>query len=148
MSEATPIRGSCLCGGVTFELVPPTDFVAHCHCKSCRLSHGAAFVTWTGVPMARFRLTAGETLLKWYASSAWIEWGFCSVCGSSMLYRAVAEGHPEAPKVDRMYVTAASLVDPLDKPPLVHVSWEEHLPWLSIPDGLPKHRGKTAERIE
>lgn len=148
MSSPAPLRGRCLCGEVAFEVTPPTRFVSHCHCESCRLSHGAAFVTWTSVPLERFRVVSGEALLRWYHSSAHIAWGFCSRCGSSCLYRAVSEGHHEAPNVDRMYVTAASLIDPLDREPAAHVSWEERVPWLRIRDGLPKHRGKTAEVMD
>lgn len=141
------LHGRCLCGAVRFTLTPPTDFVAHCHCSSCRASHGAAFVTWTSVPRERFAFDAGEAEVGWYRSSPTIEWGFCRNCGSSMLYRAIAEGHPEKPKPERMYVTAASL-DALDKSPAVHVSWEEKIGWLQVPDGLPKHRGKTDEVME
>ena len=136
------LRGTCFCGAVRFRLTAPTDFVAHCHCRSCRVSHGAPFVTWTSVPQDRFVFESPESHLRWYRSSPQIEWGFCATCGSSLLYRAVASGNPEAPKLDRMYVTAASL-DALDRMPAVHVSYEEHVDWLRVPDGLPKHRGKS-----
>lgn len=141
------IRGRCLCGAVQFALEPPTDFCAHCHCQSCRLAHGAAFVTWTSVPSDRFAFVSGEEQVSWYRSSSAILWGFCNICGSSMLYRADREGHPEAPKLDRMYVTAASLIDPIDKEPKAHVSYEEKLSWLNMPDAIPKHRGKTDETL-
>lgn len=98
------------------------------------------------MPLDRFAFTRGEEHVRWYRSSAWIEWGFCGACGSSMLYRAIAEGHPEKPQVDRMYVTAASL-DRLDRAPGEHVSFEEHVAWLDVGDDLPKKRGKTNERI-
>jgi hypothetical protein len=97
--------------------------------------------------MDRFAFVRGESDVKWHRSSEWIEWGFCGTCGSSMLYRAIADGHPEKPQVDRMYVTAASL-DGLDRKPGAHVSFEEHVEWLDVRDELPKHRGKTNERIE
>lgn len=142
------IRGRCLCGAVSFSLEPPTTFVSHCHCESCRLSHGAAFVTWTSVPNERFAVTSGADLIGWYASSAYIEWGFCKTCGSSMFYRVVADGHHELPKRDVMYVTVGSLIDPIDRDPMLHVSWEEHVPWLGMTDALPKHRGKTREVME
>jgi len=139
-------RGRCLCGDVAVELEGPLDFVAHCHCTSCRRAHAAAFVTWTSVPLARFELR-GEHV-RWYRSSETIEWGFCPRCGSSMLYRAVAAGHPEEPKIDRMYVAVAALVDPPDLAPAAHVSYEEHVPWFTPGDALPKHRGKTSERLD
>lgn len=85
--------------------------------------------------------------MSWYCSSTWIEWGFCRHCGSSMLYRARSEGHPEAPKVDRMYVAVGSLVDPMDRQASAHVSFEERVPWFEPTDALPKHRGKTDQRM-
>jgi hypothetical protein len=102
-------------------------------------------VTWTSVPAARFSFDRGEDAVTWFRSSPQIEWGFCSKCGSSMLYRAVDDGHPEAPKRDRMYVCVASLRDPIDSEPQVHVSYEERVAWFSPHDDLPKHRAKTDE---
>jgi hypothetical protein len=64
-----------------------------------------------------------------------------------MLYRADREGHPEQPKTDRMYVSVGSLIDPMDRPPAVHVSYEERLSFMHPSDGLPKHKGKTEETI-
>ena len=148
MNEPTPIRGRCLCGAVEFQLTPPTDFVAHCHCQSCRLAHASAVTTWTSVSLDRFHLSTGEELLRWYRSSACIEWGFCSICGSSMLYRAVQEGHPESPRLNCMYVAVGSLIDPIDQAPRVHVSFEESVSWLHYGDELPKHRAKTDEEVE
>jgi hypothetical protein len=65
-----------------------------------------------------------------------------------MLYRADQEGHPESPQLNRIYVTLASLVDPVDRAPQSHVSYEERVSWMQFDDGLPKHRGKTDEEIE
>jgi hypothetical protein len=136
--------GKCLCGAVKFEIVFPTDFVAHCHCHSCRLSHGAPFVSWTSVPLDRFRLLSGGDVLRWYRSSEYVEWGFCPQCGSSMLYRAVGEGHPESPRTDCMYISAASL-ERIDRDPQSHVSFEEHSRLLAGFTSIARHRGKTDE---
>ena len=142
------IRGQCLCGAVQFQLEPPTDFLSMCHCRSCRLSHGSAAVAWTSVPLERFRFEQGEDRVRWYRSSEWIRWGFCGECGSPLLYRADADGHPESPGVDRMYVSAGSLVTPLDRRLESHVSWEERVDWYQPVDDLPHHRGKTDERLD
>jgi hypothetical protein len=147
VKKSDPIRGRCLCGAVQFQLTPPTDFCAHCHCRSCRLAHGAAFVTWTSVPLDRFSFVAGEDGVRWHRSSEWIEWGFCGRCGSSMLYRADRGGHPESPRLDRMYVAVGSLIDALDREPANHVSYEERVAWLGFHDDLPKRRGKTEETL-
>lgn len=142
------IKGRCFCGAIEFAVTPPTNFLSNCHCQSCRLSHGAAFVTWTSVPKDRFRFLTGEKTISWYSSSEWIQWGFCLRCGSPLLYRVVKEGHPESPKKDQMYISAASLVDPLDRKLDGHVSFEEKVEWLPIEDDLAKYRGKGMERLD
>jgi len=143
MSASSILHGGCLCGAVSYALETPTDFCAHCHCDSCRRATGAAFVTWTSVPRERFELASGEDALTWHRSSDTIRWGFCARCGSTLLYEADAEGHAEAPKTDRVYVTVASLRDAMDRAPAAHVSFEEHVSWFEPGDHLPKHRGKT-----
>jgi len=147
MSELEPMKGQCLCAAIQFEIQGPTDFVAHCHCRSCRLSRGVAFVTWTGVPRDRFRFVRGESNVSWYRSSESILWGFCKTCGSSIFYQADRPGHPEAPKLDRMYVSVGSLTSPIDKMPTAHVSYEEHVAWIEGSHALPKYRGKSEAEI-
>ena len=56
----TRYEGACLCGQVRFAIVPPTKWCAHCHCTMCRRAHGAAFVTWIGVPEAQFDFLHGR----------------------------------------------------------------------------------------
>jgi hypothetical protein len=147
-TDREPLAGRCLCGGIEIELDPPTDFLGICHCRSCRLAHAAPCVAWTSVPLERFRFRAGEDRVRWYRSSRWIRWGFCSECGSHLLYRADSDGHPDAPRLDRMYVAAACLVPPLDRPLESHVSYEERLPWFPCADTLPKFRGKEVQRMD
>lgn len=134
------LSGRCYCGQVRFELHGPTEFASHCHCQSCRLSHGAAFVTWTAVARQCFHFLQGEELIRFYASSATVEWGFCSRCGSSMLYRG-----SDTP--DKIYVTVASLAG-LDRPVDSHVSYEEKVGWFQPNDGLPCYRGKSRVLME
>jgi hypothetical protein len=147
MSQAANPAGRCLCGEVRFELVPPLEPFSHCHCQSCRLSRGTAFVTWTSVPPDRFRFTAGEAQVSWYRSSPGVRWGFCPICGSSMFYVADREGHHDAPKLNHVYVSLGSLTNAVDGRPVAHVSYEEHVGWMEGSERLPKFRGKIGERI-
>jgi hypothetical protein len=145
--EEEGATGRCLCGRVEFRITFPTDFVAHCHCRSCQLSHAAPFVTWTSVPMDRFEFVAGEGEVRWYRSSEFILWGFCGTCGSSLLYRADKEGHPESPRLDCMYISAGCL-DRVDRSPARHVSFEEHSDLIDGFSEIPRYRAKTDEEIE
>ncbi len=81
-----PLTGGCLCGAVRFELSPPIRDVIICHCRQCAQWTGYA-VAATAVAAGNFKLVSGGDVLKWYASSVQAERGFCSVCGSSLLWK-------------------------------------------------------------
>src|SRR5438128_8350129 len=78
------IRGSCLCGGVRFEVELPFVRAGHCHCERCRKHSGAAVCTQARVPHERFRLVAGLELIRVYGKGQGAVKAFCSVCGSSL----------------------------------------------------------------
>jgi hypothetical protein len=128
---AESIRGSCMCGRVAFELVPPTLFNAHCHCTMCRRAHGAAYVTWTAVPYEHFQVTAGKDELVIYDSSEHGRRSFCRTCGSTLFCESTR--HPE-----RIDVVVANLLDPMDREPQVHAYWDDRAEWTRIGDDLPK----------
>mgnify|MGYP001204868345 CR=1 FL=1 len=79
--------GSCLCGGVAFEVTGPMRPVIACHCTQCRKSTGHYFAS-TAAPAAMVRFLSEETL-SWYRSSPEAERGFCARCGSSLFWRRV-----------------------------------------------------------
>jgi len=60
------IRGSCLCGGVRFEVDPPFIQASHCHCERCRKHSGTAVCTQARVLREQFRLLQGAELIKVY----------------------------------------------------------------------------------
>lgn len=134
------VVGRCFCKTVQFEIHFPTDFVSHCHCESCRKSHGAAFVTWSGVPVRQFKYISGESFIKSYNSSPAVKWSFCSACGTSLLYK-----HEEMP--DKIYFTVSNIEGSLDRQPDSHVSYEEHVTWFKVKDELPKFKEKSNERL-
>ena len=63
------IRGSCLCGAVSYEITGSLGATGHCHCSMCRKSHGAAFATWASVNPDQFRWTSGVEFVEGYESS-------------------------------------------------------------------------------
>ena len=58
-----PIHGSCLCGGVEFEIAGPLTAPLNCHCSQCRKQHGAAFRSRVRVLAKDFRWLRGEHLV-------------------------------------------------------------------------------------
>jgi hypothetical protein len=61
---AEPVRGSCLCGGVRFEVDPPFRRASWCHCSRCRKHSGAPAGVQARVAREQFRLLAGEELIR------------------------------------------------------------------------------------
>ena len=43
------IRGSCLCGGIRYEIDGRLHDTQNCHCRMCQKAHGAAFATYAAV---------------------------------------------------------------------------------------------------
>ena len=82
--------GSCLCGGVAFELDEPLRDSVACHCTQCRKTSGH-YWSATQVPNDRFRITRDDTL-AWYQSSPEARRGFCNRCGASLFWQMDAEG--------------------------------------------------------
>lgn len=60
------IRGSCLCGGVRFEIARAVGPFELCHCNRCRKASGSAFVPWLGALREDFSLLQGEELIRRY----------------------------------------------------------------------------------
>lgn len=82
--------GSCLCGGVSFEVSGELRSVVACHCGQCRKTSGH-FWAATQVDESQFKLRA-DGPLKWFSSSAEAVRGFCGQCGSSLFWRKHGEG--------------------------------------------------------
>lgn len=135
MTDGT-LGGGCLCGAVRFEIDLPTRFCAHCHCSMCRGAHGAAFVTWVGVPNEQFRLVEGAEHLRRHASSAAAHRSFCRECGSTLLFDG--ERWP-----GETHVARAAISGEIDRAPQAHVYWDDRAPWLTLYDELPKLGGPT-----
>ena len=126
------IRGSCLCGGVKFELSRPPSSMASCHCSMCRKAHGAAFATYVQVDRNALSFKSGAELVRRYHSSPPIHRSFCSTCGSNLTFEY--EGMP-----DTFWLCAGSLDDDPGIRPSSHVFVGSKAPWHEITDSLPQH---------
>jgi hypothetical protein len=94
----TALRGSCLCGGVRFEIDGPLMRSSHCHCRQCQKAHGAPFRTRARVAAADFRFLVGEELVSFYESTPGTHRGFCKVCGAPVLVKF--EEHSRSAQTD------------------------------------------------
>ena len=128
------VTGSCFCGAVAFEIELPTLFCGHCHCSMCRRPHGASYVTWVGVAMERFRVTAGAGDIARFQSSEKGTRSFCKTCGSQMF----CQSEPEV--ID---VTLAALHGAIDRAPQGHYYFDSRAEWTVVNDDLPKYGGES-----
>lgn len=81
--------GSCLCGGVTFEITGDLAPPSACHCSQCRKQSGHIWAA-THVPKQNLHLTAKDSL-RWYTSSNTARRGFCATCGSALFWEHAGE---------------------------------------------------------
>lgn len=84
------VKGSCLCGGVTYALKSPLRNSVACHCVQCRKTSGH-YVSATQVAAGHLEMLS-TTTLQWYRSSPKAERGFCNTCGSSLFWRHEDDG--------------------------------------------------------
>jgi hypothetical protein len=127
------VAGSCLCGGVRFEVTLPFRRASHCHCSRCRKHSGAGALTQGRVPRERFRLISGEELVSVYRPEGGMAKALCSVCGSSLFGGQWPEG-------DRISVRLGALDDDPQVRPMRHSYIDSRAPWDVIPDdGLARY---------
>ena len=136
-----PLKGSCLCGGITYEIKAPLTEVINCHCSMCRKAHGAAFRTRASVKTSDFEFLSGEELLTYYESSIG-EWrSFCSICGSNMIT-----------KFSRFPDVYGFALGTLDTDPEVrierHVFTRYKAPWHEITDNLPQIEDLSDDELQ
>lgn len=78
------IRGSCLCGGIKYQIHNQLGPIIYCHCQRCRKSSGSAFVTSTEISRSDFEVTEGQDLIKRYPNPGSVDRFFCAHCGSQL----------------------------------------------------------------
>ena|SRR5579884_1818447 len=123
--------GSCLCGGIRYEVDGELGDFGYCHCRSCRKASGSAHGANAPVDRARFHLRSGEELLREYESSPGKYRVFCSRCGSP-IYAYVAASR------DVLRLRLGSLDTPFAKSPRAHTWVSDKADWEPIDDGLPQ----------
>ena len=127
-SPENPLRGSCLCGGVQFEIRAPFVWASHCHCSRCRKHSGAFGLTQGRVPREGFRLLQGEELITVYAppDEGRVK-AFCKVCGSSLFGNVWPGG-------DQIGVRFGALDGDPGIRPSFHTFVESRAPWDELSD--------------
>lgn len=132
-SPSSPVRGSCLCGGVRYVVTAPFLRANHCHCTRCRKHTGAGASSQGRVPVEAFRLLAGDELVEVFVPPGGMSKAFCRVCGSSLF----GGTWPDGPEVS---IRLGTLDDDPGIRPAFRNFVPDAAPWLPVPDDdLPRH---------
>ena len=78
------IKGSCLCGQVSFEVHGELADASLCHCSICRKATGSGFGAYGEIPEQDLVWARGEALLREYRVSDLLTKFFCAHCGSTL----------------------------------------------------------------
>ena len=125
------VRGSCLCGGVKYQVNGNFHYVLNCHCSMCRKAQGAAFRSRAGIKAAAFAWVCGEDLVTFYESSPGNHRGFCRVCGSPILSKFDFDP-------SNYGLPLGALDDDPGIRPAFHLHVASKAPWFDITDNLPQ----------
>ncbi len=123
--------GSCLCGGIQYQINGGIADILNCHCSMCRKLHSSAFRTRGVVLTKDWQTTQGQKLLTFYESSAGEHKGFCGVCGSQIYTKFDA-------KPDVLGFPLGTLDTDPQVTPKRHIFVASKAPWYHITDDLPQ----------
>jgi len=122
-----PLQGSCLCGGVRFEVAEAPDRLRYCHCESCKKLSGGAATVNVRMPSAAIHILAGEDLIQTYQPTQGSAKTFCLACGSNLF----GGGWPES---EYCSVRVTTLDEPVGTLPSAHIFVRSLADWEQLPD--------------
>jgi hypothetical protein len=127
------IKGSCLCGAVTYSSEAEPVITAICHCTDCQKQTGTAYSVVVGVPGDALDVS-GEALSSHTTTGEDhgqpVERKFCSACGSPIV--SIVTTAPEV-----VYLKAGTLDDTSWLEPSVEVWGRSALSFVE-PGGRPR----------
>ncbi|WP_259781585.1 GFA family protein [Aestuariispira ectoiniformans] len=114
--------GSCLCGGVTFEITGEFKNFFLCHCNRCRKGTGTVHGANLFAQPAELTWLSGEDQVRVYhLPGTRHAKSFCTTCGSALPGRDAASGLVVAP--------AGSLDSPVTIEPSAHIMMADKADW-------------------
>ena len=124
-----PITGGCLCGKIKFTSISKPKWISVCHCRKCQRAYGNTSAIFVAFDKGDLEFISGAP--KFYQSSNIAKRGFCSECGSPILFSYET--------LDAVFV--GNLDDPeYWQPNGCHLGIESQISWETIFDDLPRYR--------
>ena len=127
MKKNHPVKGSCLCGRIKLDIDELIRDVVVCHCQQCRKQTGH-MVAATRVQDSGLTII-GEEHIKWYEASSEAKRGFCSHCGSLLLWKTNGS--------DATSVMAGCLESPTGLEIKSHIFTDYKGDYYELNDGVP-----------
>jgi hypothetical protein len=121
------LRGSCLCGGVQFELTGEFEPRSFCHCTTCKRISGGVGTANGWAPTETIRIVSGGELLRTYQPDEGTAKTFCSVCGANLF----GGGWPDS---ETTSVRLPAIDTPFEGRPQRHIYTRSLSPWETLPD--------------
>jgi len=127
------LRGSCLCGEVTFKITEPLKLARNCHCSRCRYGRAAAHATNGFTSSEGLQFLTGEERLNEYKvpDAKFFTQVFCKTCSSLMPRKDEARGIAVLPM--------SALDDDPGVRPSDHIFVASRASWHEITDDLPQY---------
>jgi hypothetical protein len=132
MSQKT-LKGSCLCGAVSYEVTGEPKRFFHCHCSRCRKATGTGHASNLFVQPGTLRWFTGEEQIRSFKvpEAKRFSNNFCGICGSRL--------PRQAKDIDAVIVPSGSLDDDAPIMPQARIFYESRASWSCTGDGLPVH---------
>src|SRR4051794_15790037 len=86
------LTGSCLCGGVRYEIGEPFVSAGYCHCTRCQRRTGTAASAQGRIVPGSLTIVAGEELVRCWTPEDGATKCFCSTCGGALWSRNEEDG--------------------------------------------------------
>jgi len=131
--QSEKIKGSCLCGEITYQFSGPVKVFQYCHCTRCQKITGSAHASNIIIDPEQFEWLSGEKSVgrfelaeaKHFASS------FCTHCGSSLPWLTQS--------AKAMIVPAGTLDDDPKVKPMHNIFYADKACWYDNVDDLVKY---------
>lgn len=128
--------GGCRCGAIRFEAAAEPEHISYCHCADCRRATGAPVSAFVGFPAGAVSLLGDAPTTFENGTVTRI---FCGVCGSPIAYVDSRIG-------ETSYFMLGAMDTPQNYKPTLHAYVSQQLPFLHMPDGLPRHVNSSVTR--
>lgn len=125
-----PVRGSCLCGAIAFELASPPFAMRVCHCSRCRRRSGSSYFVALACAPSGLRFLSGEaSIRRWqHPEAARYAVSSCAECG----------GPAPSAIGQSVFVNAGTLDTDPGVRTRAHLFHDSRAPWIGVADGLPR----------